>query len=142
MVRPLALALAALLVLPGARAYAQAGDDDVFVTCVAEGEERGNIEICTKLINSGRLSGKKLATAYNNRGVNYAGLEQYKKAIADYDRAIKLDPREPYFYFNRAFAHEQLKQRARAIADYRMVLKLNPKDPDARSALKRLGARP
>jgi tetratricopeptide (TPR) repeat protein len=34
------------------------------------------------------------ARAFNNRGVTYADLEQFEKAIQDYNQAIELNPKD------------------------------------------------
>ena len=36
--------------------------------------------------------------AYNNRGVAKSELKQYKEAIADYDKAIELNPENAAAY--------------------------------------------
>ena len=38
------------------------------------------------MILSGRWLGKDLASAYNNRGIAYSGLKDYRRAIQDYDQ--------------------------------------------------------
>jgi lipoprotein NlpI len=45
--------------------------------------------------------GKKLG---NGRGLAYADLKQFKKAIQDYNQAIELDPEYTYAFNNRGLA--------------------------------------
>ena len=72
---------------------------------------------------------KKLS--YYNKGNAYANLEQYEKAIADYSKAIEIDPKYTLAYINRGLAYANLKQYDKAIADYSQAIKLDPKDPGA-----------
>ena len=58
-------------------------------------------------------------------------LKQYKEAIADYDKAIELNPKDAKAYNNRGVAKRQLKQYKEAITDYDKAIKLNPKDVKA-----------
>ena len=58
-------------------------------------------------------------------------LKQYKEAIADYDKAIELNPKDAKAYYNRGNAKHQLKQYKEAIADYDKAIELNPKDANA-----------
>ena len=53
-----------------------------------------------------------------NRGIAKAHLKQYTEAIADYDKAIELEPNLVEAYTNRGNAKTNLKQYSEAIADY------------------------
>jgi len=59
--------------------------------------------------------------AYNS------GLEKYEQgdypgAIADYTKAIKINPHDSRYYYNRAHAKGDLKDYHEAIADYSMAI--------------------
>ncbi len=45
------------------------------------------------------------AEAYYNRGFAYADLQQYSRAIANYDRAIEINPEDTDAYYNRGTAY-------------------------------------
>ena len=62
------------------------------------------IAACTRLIKSGRLSNEDLATAYNHRGDAYDDKGQLDLAIADFSRAIEIDPDYKRAYYNRGIA--------------------------------------
>ncbi|MBT9438251.1 MAG: tetratricopeptide repeat protein, partial [Desulfobacterales bacterium] len=64
--------------------------------------------------------------AYYNRGVAYAFLNQYERAIEDYNKAIALDPNNAEAYNNRGVAYAFLNQYERAIADYNKAIALDP----------------
>jgi tetratricopeptide (TPR) repeat protein len=67
---------------------------------------------------------KRLGNAKRDRGDN-------KGAIADYTRAIELNPNFDKAYFNRALAKHALGNYSGAIADYNKSLEILPNDSDA-----------
>jgi len=89
------------------------------------------IKHCTLAIESGRYSGANLAKLHYNRGIEWAAKSNYDRAIADYDIAIRLNPRYGDAYYNRGGAWGNKGDHDRAIADYDVAIKLNPKDPAA-----------
>ncbi len=50
----------------------------------------------------------------------------YQGAIADYNRAIEIDPNYVAAYNNRGLAYDDLEEYQRAIADYNRAIKLDP----------------
>jgi tetratricopeptide (TPR) repeat protein len=70
-------------------------------------------------------AGTFTAGDYNNRGVTQADLQQYERALADYDRAIALDPNDATAYSNRGNTHHALQQYAQALADFDRALVLD-----------------
>ena len=54
---------------------------------------------------------------------------EYDKAIADYDEAIKLDPKNANAYSYRGLAWYWKSEYDKAIADYDEAIKLDPKSP-------------
>jgi tetratricopeptide (TPR) repeat protein len=67
-----------------------------------------------------------MAQAWVNRGAAYGGLRQYDKAIADYSKAIELDPKFAAAWYNRGAAYVGLRQYDKAIADYSKAIELDP----------------
>ena len=67
----------------------------------------------------------------NNRGLAYADKEDYDRAIADYDKALELDPKDATAYNNRGFTYDKKGDYDKAIADYNKALELDPKDATA-----------
>jgi tetratricopeptide (TPR) repeat protein len=63
---------------------------------------------------------------YNNRGNTYADLQQYEAALADYNRAIELNPKLVEAYTNRGALYADLQQYEQALADYNRAIELNP----------------
>src|SRR5262249_51849600 len=60
---------------------------------------------CTHIIESGSATQTDLKAAYVNRGVSYKNKGDFDRAIADYNQAIALDPRDSVVYFNRGYAY-------------------------------------
>ncbi|GIK67261.1 MAG: hypothetical protein BroJett018_50550 [Chloroflexota bacterium] len=52
-------------------------------------------------------------------------------AIADYNRAIQLNPQDAEAYTNRGVAYEKKGEMKKAAADYGRVLELRPDHPEA-----------
>ncbi len=116
-------ALAAVALFSMAGAPARAGDLN---TCEDGMHEPVDIDVCTRVIESGSLSRDDLAVAYLFRGDAYAGLGQYARAIQDYDEAIRLDPNEEMNFDARGKAYDHLGQYTRAIQDYDEAIRLEP----------------
>lgn len=53
---------------------------------------------------------------------------EYGKAIAEYDKAIDLEPRYALARFNRAYAYGETGEYDKAIADYSKAIELDPSD--------------
>jgi tetratricopeptide (TPR) repeat protein len=88
------------------------------------GEQR--VAICTRVINSGRLKGHELAGAYNWRGEGFRLWEKYDKALADFGRAIEIEPQSVYPYTNRAEVHRVMGNYDEVIADATQAIRLDP----------------
>jgi tetratricopeptide (TPR) repeat protein len=66
------------------------------------------------------------AEDYNNRGLTYAQLGQHEAALADYHRAIELDPNLAIAYANRGLAYYDTNRYEEALSDYNQALRLDP----------------
>ena len=53
---------------------------------------------------------------YNNRGLSYDNLDQYQRAIENYDKFIELDPNHATLYNNRGDSYRRLGEYQRAMA--------------------------
>src|SRR3569832_86196 len=71
----------------------------------AKGHGDDAIAACTRAIKSGTYTGRVLALAYSNRGVEWKAKGDLARAIADYDEAIKADPRQSAAYNTRGIAY-------------------------------------
>ena len=70
--------------------------------------------------------------AWLERGYLKSRQGQYEGAIADYDQAIRLDPRNAGAYANRSLAKSELGRHDEALEDLDQAMRL---DPDAVSEL-------
>lgn len=89
------------------------------------------VAACTRQIKSGRWQGRNLAITYLNRGNLYKANGAYDQAIADYDEAIRLDPKSVKAYNNRGLAWMMKGAFDRAIADLNQAIRFDPKYEDA-----------
>jgi tetratricopeptide (TPR) repeat protein len=86
---------------------------------------------CTAVIQLGRETKPNLAIACYNRGNDYSDQDLYDQAIADYTKAIKLDPKNPHYILNRGLAYRSKGDNDQAIADYTEAITLKPDYADA-----------
>jgi tetratricopeptide (TPR) repeat protein len=92
------------------------------------------IAACTRLLDAlarGEITGPEGAAVHVARGNLYAVRGEADLALADYDRAILLDPTRAVAFFNRAGALAASGQIDRALADYDRTIELDPRDADA-----------
>lgn len=68
--------------------------------------------------------------AYIGRGLILDSLNRTDEAIADYTKAIELDPENSGAYLNRAVVYTKLNNPDKAIADYTTAIELDPADND------------
>ena len=85
MTRTLVLALVLALSATGAWA-------DRYSDCNQGNDLDRRIRGCTQIIERSPRESREEATAYNNRGVAYDRKGDKEQAIADFDKAIALDP--------------------------------------------------
>ncbi len=73
-----------------------------------------------------KQSESKDANFYNSRGVDYGEKGQYDQAIADYDKAIEIDPKFGKAYNNRGYAYGKKGDYDQAIANYNKAIEMDP----------------
>ena len=61
-------------------------------------------------------------------GPRYLNLKQWDKALADFTKAIELDPKDAAAWDYRGVVYYELKQWDKAIADYTKTIELDPKN--------------
>ena len=106
--------------------------------CSSSSNPDEKIAACTRQISSGRWTGRNLATSYINRGGAYSDRGDYERAIADFNEAIRLDPKYAAAYFGRGRAYELKSDFANALSDFRAALGLAPGDTYVAEAVRRI----
>ena len=74
---------------------------------------------------------KEKATAHFNCGMTYYVIQDFKRAIGEYDAAIFLNPQYSEAYNNRGSVKIHLEQYEEAIEDCNEAIRLNPQDATA-----------
>ena len=87
------------------------------------------IRMSAMAIKSGDLPRRRLYRAYYNRGINYTKTGQYKRALADFSRAITIRPDLAPARNGRCWIKCRYLGGCReALADCRRAVELAPKD--------------
>lgn len=116
-------AFLAILLLAAGTASARA---DAAADCNRFDNPQLQIKGCTTFIRKGSLQTAMLSMAYTNRGIAQGNLGRTVKAIADFDEAIRLDPRSPLAVYNRGNAYLDLNKLDLALADYSSAIANDP----------------
>ena len=85
-----------------------------------------SIRACTSRIQSGQEAKINLIKLYYNRGLAYSNKWDDDRAIADYNEALRLDPKFTFAYNNRGRTYWAKGDNDRAIADFNEALRLDP----------------
>jgi tetratricopeptide (TPR) repeat protein len=86
------------------------------------------IDGCTAVVLAHPPSKKYLASAYYLRGKAYQELQDYDRAIADYDEVISLDSEFTAIFFRRGLAYYKKRDYGHAIIDFNNSISINPQD--------------
>jgi lipoprotein NlpI len=81
---------------------------------------------CTAAIQSRRWGGHGLAWAFNDRGFAYYLKGDLDSAFADFEQAIRLDPKDAVAFNNRGLIYQAKGEIDRAIADFNETIRLDP----------------
>ena len=65
---------------------------------------------------------------YYDNGFNYEINNKLPQAIAEYDKAIKLNPNNSMAYYRQAIAYVKQHKYSQAISDYNHALEISPKN--------------
>ena len=108
------------------RARAQPSEDRRLCLAGADVSREQRLDSCTAVIKAGLEMPHNLAIAFNNRGNVHVNLKDYDRAVADYDRAIELNPKYAVAFNNRGFAYRSKGRYDRAIQDYDRAIEISP----------------
>jgi hypothetical protein len=89
-----------------------------------------------KAIGSGKLSKRQLAGALYNRGHLRYRSGQNDRAITDFNRAIKIAPKDGIAYYYRGLAYEKKRHHQQARSDFRTAQRLRYRSAKLHTKLK------
>jgi tetratricopeptide (TPR) repeat protein len=69
---------------------------------------------------------ERLSEVFSNRGLLYFGSEDQNRAVADFNEAIRLDPKNAASRYNRGNAFNAKGEYNSAVVDYSEAIRLNP----------------
>ena len=97
-----------------------------------DGAPEARIAACTEILARGSKQTKRnQLAAYINRSSAYQAAGDLDRAIADLDKALRLNPKSPLALTKRAAIHQEKGDLDRAIADYSSALRLDKNLPVA-----------
>jgi tetratricopeptide (TPR) repeat protein len=99
--------------------------------CFADQENTPDEAIagCTALIDAGKLSKDRLATAYTNRCLVHTQRNESDLAIADCTQAIAIEPGNAEAYAQRGEANCQKRDIKNCVADFDQAMRIDPSNP-------------
>ena len=103
---------------------AKAGPKDM-AACGQTRDQDLAVAGCSRVIEDAKQKPKGRAAAYYNRGNAHSAKGDHEQAIADYDEAIKLDPKSASAYNNRGNARSDKGESEAALDDFNAAIKLN-----------------
>ena len=104
-----------------------AGNSIDWALCVAKPENADRTIVgCSKIIDAGTEGPTKLFLAHIWRGSAYEKKGNHDQAIADFDKAIDLQPDNAMTYYNRGVANAGKGENDLAISDYDRAIQRKP----------------
>lgn len=101
---------------------------DRYSDCFQKIDIDRSVRGCAEIIESSeRAADGNLVEAYKTRGNIYFAKGEYDRAIADFDMAIKVRPKDAEAYVKRGTAYASKDDYNRAIGDFDMAISLMPK---------------
>ncbi|MBI5520817.1 MAG: tetratricopeptide repeat protein [Desulfovibrio sp.] len=92
---------------------------------------QAQVELFSRCLDSGSLSGATKATTLKQRAVAYMHLGQHQRAIDDVTEAMKIKPGDPDVYYLRGLAKRALGKHQEAIDDSTRAIGMEPKNAGA-----------
>ena len=108
------------------------------VAAIASGIDDAVISVCDALIDNDKTERADRLKALLARGAAYQRQGDIDRAIADYDVALRLDPKLADIFNTRGELHRSRADRPRALADFAAALKIDPQHAAARANFKAL----
>ncbi|GEM_PF-859795 len=87
---------------------------------------QGQVDMFTRCLDTGRLSGESKATTLKQRAIAYMHLGRHQLALDDINQAIKLKSDDADNFYLRGFAYRALGQYEQAVQDSTRAVGLDP----------------
>jgi tetratricopeptide (TPR) repeat protein len=113
--------------------FSIASADDLGACNVPDAQPDDAISACSRVIAAGSVQGHDLAVVYRNRGAGYYRKDANDEALADFERAIVLDPNYALGYRGRGAIFQRKREYDRALADLDTAVRLDPTDAVSRN---------
>src|SRR4051812_35355111 len=120
----LGAAHAASLVIGGGDAEA------CYKAALHDASDLASLTQCGRALDQEALTPKDRASTYINRGVILVQRKAFTEAIADFDQALRLQPRMGEAYLNRGAAKLGLRHYAEALPDLDRAIDLGASQPE------------
>ena len=96
-----------------------------------DAENRRKADLAKKKADDDAAARSRTAQGHLEQGRSYASGGDHTRAIAEFDEAIRLDPKLVAAYWQRGVSYANKGDHTRAIADYGQALLLDPQSVDA-----------
>jgi len=83
------------------------------------------LQACNRIVGDPSETSESRGAAFNGRGMIYYQRGDADRAMADFDAAIRLNPRDAMAFNNRGSVHKMNRDAQRAIADYSEAIRLD-----------------
>jgi len=127
-VRIVMLAVCLCLAFPLA---GQATPDQDFadaMTAIDQGNFPKAVESLTKILSApDGINPKNLMSAYNVRALCYSQINQYDKALSDFEKALAIEPNNAEILGNRSFVYQAMGDIDKAKADAKAAKRIDYK---------------
>lgn len=99
--------------------------DQLWTICQDPNRGLAAADACAALIQSGQVTGQRLAYVHYNRGLALSRRGRTQAAIADFDTVLGMDPLFALAFHQRGLAYRQLGQSLRAEQDLQRARQLD-----------------
>lgn len=112
------------------------GSDDPVADCSQRDDPDRRIRGCSQLIERDDATPIFKAGAYEARGIAYHKKRDFDRAIADFDKAIELNPDEVGYHISKGVSYIEKRDKELAIAAFQTALEMDPSNALAKKGLK------